>query len=269
MSDRSRLEWTNATWNVSRGCTKISPACKNCYAEAFANRWKGIQGHPFEKGFEFRIYPEKLVEPVKWVKSRRIFVNSMSDLFHEDIPDLFILSVFKVFTLVNWHIYQVLTKRAKRLSSFILKYQDIINLDNVWLGVSCENIEHGVPRISELIKTNPKLRFLSIEPLLENLEEIDLSRIDWLIIGGETGPKARKMEEKWVYNIIEQCKKTNTQFYFQQWGSKNRARRNYKIGDDEFRELPPLEIEKIAPDRKTREIIRNKINEIVEETKMI
>jgi protein gp37 len=192
MSDKSKIEWTDATWNPVRGCTKISPGCVHCYAETFAERFRGVPGHPFEFGFDLRLVPEKLGDPLRWGTSRMIFVNSMSDLFHKEVPDDFIVSVARVMTAANWHTYQVLTKRADRLQSLLKgKLRFAAEQNHIWWGVSGENRQHGLPRVDLLRQAPAKVRFLSVEPLLEHLGPIKLKGINWVIVGGESGPGAR------------------------------------------------------------------------------
>ena len=238
MSDNSKIEWTDATWNPTRGCTKLSPGCRNCYASNFAERWRGIRNHPFEYGFDLRLVPHKLIEPIKWMKPRHIFVDSMSDLFHEKIPDYYIEAVFNIIKLSNWHEFQICTKRSKRMHEFVLKRKNDLPFENLWLGVSVENREHGLPRKKDLQDLPSKIRFLSIEPLLENLGKFDLTNINWVITGGETGPGARFMKSKWVYSIIENCQNSKIPFFFQQWSSTNRSRKNYLIDNKVFRKKP-------------------------------
>ena len=197
MSEHSSIEWTDATWNPVRGCTKISPGCTHCYAETFAERFRGVPGHPYEQGFDLRLVPEKLAEPLRWSTPRMIFVNSMSDLFHEDVPDEYIEPVTRVMELANWHTYQVLTKRSERLRDLLqTKLHTAGNLPHIWWGVSVENRKHGLPRIEHLREAPAAMRFLSIEPLLEDLGQIDLDGIHWVIVGGESGAGARPMDER-------------------------------------------------------------------------
>ncbi len=188
MSTNTKIEWTDTTWNPVRGCTKISPGCAHCYAETFAERFRGVPGHPYEQGFDLRLVPEKLTEPFLWTKPQMVFVNSMSDLMHRDVPDEYIVLVAEIMAKANWHTYQVLTKRSERLRDLLqTKLAFAADLDHVWWGVSVENRKHGLPRIDHLRETNPKMAFLSVEPLLEDLGEIDLTGIDWVIVGGESG----------------------------------------------------------------------------------
>lgn len=223
MSQISPIEWTDATWNPVRGCTKISPGCKHCYAERFAERFRGVAGHPFEQGFDLRLVPDKLNDPLHWRKRKRIFVNSMSDLFHEQVPTAFIREVADVMKTAHWHTFQVLTKRAERmrelLSSVLL---DVARRRHVWWGVSVEDRRYGVPRIEQLREAPAAVRFLSIEPLLEHLGRLDLRGISWVIVGGESGPHARPMEPAWVEDILTQCQEQHVPFFFKQWGGNQK-----------------------------------------------
>jgi protein gp37 len=219
MSDRSTIEWTDATWNPVRGCTKISPGCKHCYAETFAERFRGVPGHPYEQGFDLRLVPEKLYEPLRWKEPRNVFVNSMSDLFHEDIPGDYIGAVTGVMQMADWHTFQVLTKRADRLRELLSgKLRFAAELPNVWWGVSVEDRRYGLPRIAELRAAPAQTRFLSVEPLLEDLGEIDLEGIHWVIVGGESGPGARPLDPVWVRSVRDQCVANGVPFFFKQWG---------------------------------------------------
>jgi protein gp37 len=219
MSVQSSIEWTDATWNPVRGCTKISPGCKHCYAERFAERFRGVPGHPFEQGFDLRLIPEKLADPLRWQTPKMIFVNSMSDLFHEGVPDEYIETVARVMVQADWHIFQVLTKRSGRMRDLLkTKLRFAAKRQNVWWGVSVEDKRYGVPRISHLRESGAAVKFLSVEPLLEDLGVIDLRGIDWMIVGGESGPGARPMEARWVRSLREQCRSSGVKFFFKQWG---------------------------------------------------
>jgi protein gp37 len=219
MSLSSKIEWTDATWNPVRGCTKISPGCAHCYASTFAERFRGVPNHPYGQGFDIRLVPDKLDAPLKWKKPQRIFVNSMSDLFHPSVPDSYIRQVADVMKKSDWHIFQVLTKRADRLEKALSGFlNDAALCSHIWWGVSVENKKHGIPRIQHLRQAPAKVRFLSIEPLLEDLGYIDLSGMHWVIVGGESGPGARKMQEPWVASLRDQCKKAKVSFFFKQWG---------------------------------------------------
>lgn len=239
MSANSKIEWTDATWNPVRGCTKISPGCLHCYAETFAERWRGVPGHPFEQGFDLRIVPEKLGDPLRWGTSRMIFVNSMSDLFHEKISDDYIVSVARVMTAANWHTYQVLTKRAERLQSLLKgKLRFAAEQQHIWWGVSVENQKHGIPRIDLLRKSQAQVRFLSVEPLLENLGPINLDGINWVIVGGESGPGARPMDIRWVRNIHAQCRRAKVAFFFKQWGGVRKSEAGRELDGQTYDEFP-------------------------------
>jgi protein gp37 len=252
MAQRSAIEWTDATWNPVRGCTKVSPGCAHCYAETFAERWRGIPGHPYEHGFDLRVVEDKLTEPLVWTRSHRIFVNSMSDLFHERVPADFISRVFGVMELADWHIYQVLTKRASRMREVLSKrLRRVAEFEHVWLGVSVENRKHGMPRIDELRSTPAALRFLSIEPLLEDLGELNLARIHWVIVGGESGPGARPMRSEWVISIREQCKAAGVPFFFKQWGGVRKSLNGRALEGRTFDEMPQ-QCDLVVPSTKER-----------------
>ncbi|MHB1856144.1 MAG: DUF5131 family protein [Acidobacteriaceae bacterium] len=219
MSLLTKIEWTDATWNPVRGCSKISPGCKHCYAERFAERFRGVPGHPFEQGFDLRLVPDKLAEPLRWSEPRMIFVNSMSDLFHRRVPQDYILKVASTMRLARWHTYQVLTKRSGRLKNLLCgPMQDAAAEAHIWWGVSVENRKHGFPRIADLQAAPAAVRFLSVEPLIEDLGPLPLDGISWVIVGGESGPGARPMEVAWVLSIQEQCEDAGIPFFFKQWG---------------------------------------------------
>jgi protein gp37 len=240
MSDHSRIEWTEATWNPVRGCTKISPGCKHCYAETFAERFRGVPSHPYEHGFDLRLVPTKLKEPLLWPSPKVVFVNSMSDLFHELVPDEYIHTVAEVMKTASWHTFQVLTKRSERMSRLLQsKLRFAAELENVWWGVSVENRTHGLPRINHLREIDCSVRFLSIEPLLEDLGEINLTRIDWVILGGESGPGARKMDVSWVDSIREQCSNAQIPFFFKQWGGVQKKKFGRTLHGKTYDSMPP------------------------------
>jgi protein gp37 len=239
VADHSKIEWTDATWNPVRGCTKISPGCKHCYAETFAERFRGVPGHPYEQGFDPRLVPGKLNEPFKWTTPRMVFVNSMSDLFHTYVPDDYISRVAQVMVTANWHTYQVLTKRADRLENFLTNHPGFgAEAKNVWWGVSVENKKHGLPRIEHLRNTPAQIRFLSIEPLLEDIGKIDLSGIHWVIVGGESGHGARPMRSEWVLNILRQCREYGTKFFFKQWGGVHKSKTGRLLDGRTYDEFP-------------------------------
>lgn len=215
MSSKSRIEWTEQTWNPTSGCTKISPGCKHCYAETMAIRLKAMGSQGYTNGFQLTVHPYRLAQPLKRKKPTVYFVNSMSDLFHEDIPDSFLDEVFSVVTKTPQHTYQILTKRAERLP---LYFSNRKCPQNVWLGVSVEDRAFGLPRVESLRQVDANIRFLSVEPLLESLGNINLEGIQWVIVGGESGPKARPMQKEWVDEIRIKCETENVAFFFKQWG---------------------------------------------------
>lgn len=259
MSDGSSIEWTDATWNPVRGCTKISPGCKHCYAETFAERWRGIPGHPYEQGFDLRLVPDKLGEPLGWTRSRLVFVNSMSDLFHQRVPFDYIRLVFEVMNLADWHVYQVLTKRAERLQSVTARLpREIVEREHIWLGVSVEDRKYGLPRIDELRAAQAKVRFLSVEPLLEDLGELDLHEIDWVIVGGESGPGARPMAREWVASIRDQCSDAGVPFFFKQWGGVRKKIAGREIDGRTHDELPGT-LAGLKPPRLTERVRRQAV----------
>lgn len=215
MTTKSKIEWTEQTWNPTTGCTKISPGCKHCYAEVMAGRLHAMGAPGYENGFKLAILPGRLVQPMQRKKPTVYFVNSMSDLFHEDIPDQYLDQVFSVIRNTPQHTYQILTKRADRLPEY---FRNRGCPENVWLGVSVEDRQHGVPRIDYLRQVDAHIRFLSVEPLLEDVGEIDLSDIHWVIVGGESGPKARPMKPEWVENVKQQADEAGAAFFFKQWG---------------------------------------------------
>lgn len=186
MADNSKIEWTDATWNPVRDCTKVSAGCKHCYAETFAERWRGIKGHPFEFGFDLRLVPEKLADPLKWKTPSRIFVNSMSDVFHEDVPEDYIAHVASVMRLADWHTYQILTKRPKRMEKLLTdRLHEAASAPHIWWGVIVEYRKHGLPRIDDLRRTGAAMKFLPIDPLIVDVGSFDLTSIDWVIVWGE------------------------------------------------------------------------------------
>lgn len=240
MSEHSNIEWTESTWNPVRGCTKISPGCQHCYAEVFAERFRGVPGHPYEHGFDLRIVPEKLLEPLRWKRGRRIFVNSMSDLFHKDIPAAYIKSAARVMQIASWHTFQVLTKRSERMRDLLnTVLSEAAVQHHIWWGVSVEDRKYGLPRIDHLREVKAAIRFLSIEPLLEDLGELDLSGIDWVIVGGESGPRARSMRYEWVASIRDQCEDAGVPFFFKQWGGVQKKRNGRTLDEKTHDALPP------------------------------
>lgn len=218
MAQSTEIEWTDATWNPVTGCTKIGPGCDNCYAARFAERWRGIENHPYEQGFDLRLWPERLKQPGLWKKPRMIFVNSMSDLFQKDIDPSYIDQVFDTMEMANWHVYQVLTKRSSLMRDYVKKrYNEGKVPNHIWLGVSVEDFAHK-SRIKHLQQINSEARFISFEPLLGAIGEVDLNGIAWAIVGGESGPKARAMKPEWATEIRDACKSFGVAFFFKQWG---------------------------------------------------
>lgn len=261
MSDGSTIEWTDATWNPVRGCTKISPGCKHCYAETFAERFRGVPGHPYEQGFDLRLVPEKLLDPIKWGRSRRIFVNSMSDLFQEQVPEKYVRNVFDVMYYADWHIYQILTKRAERMKRLVSRLpSEVLSSRNIWLGVSVENRKHGLPRIDWLRRTPVAVRFLSIEPLLEDLGTINLDGINWVIVGGESGFGARKMESEWVISLRDQCFAAGVPFFFKQWGGLQKGKHGRTLNGQTHDEYPDF----LAASEPSREHRRELLRALVQ-----
>lgn len=252
MSANTKIEWTDATWNPVRGCTKISPGCAHCYAETFAERFRGVPGHPYEQGFDLRLVPEKLTEPLTWSKRQMVFVNSMSDLFHDEVPDDYIVLVAKVMAATNWNTYQVLTKRSERLRDLLQsKLAFAASMDHIWWGVSVENRRHGLPRIGHLREADPAMAFLSVEPLLEDLGEFDLSGIDWVIVGGESGHGARPMREEWVEGIRQLCERAGVPFFFKQWGGVRKSVAGRELNGRTY-DHHPVVSSRSVPDSATR-----------------
>jgi len=248
MGANSSIEWTESTWNPVTGCTKVSPGCKHCYAERIADRLQAMGQRNYRNGFKLTLQPHMLNLPLQWRKPQRIFVNSMSDLFHKDVPVSYLLQVFEVMRRAYWHKFQVLTKRSDNLSELdpLIAWPA-----NVWMGVSVEDEEYTW-RIKDLKKSGARTKFLSIEPLLGPLVALDLSGIDWVIVGGESGPGARPIQRKWVVDIRRQCRQAGVPFFFKQWGGVNKKRtgreldgRTYdemlaSLEDDGSRQLLPL-----------------------------
>ncbi len=252
MSADSKIEWTDSTWNPVRGCTKISPGCAHCYAETFAERFRGVPDHAYEQGFDLRLVPEKLAEPLKWANPKMIFANSMSDLFHKDVDDSYIQAVVKVMELANWHTYQVLTKRSERMRDLLAtKLTDAAALPHIWWGVSVENKKHGLPRIDHLRQAPAAVRFLSVEPLLEDLGPTNLDGISWVIVGGESGAGARPMAEEWVLSIRDQCRQAGVPFFFKQWGGWNKKAAGRLLDGRTYDEMP-ARVQNPVPGRKER-----------------
>ena len=240
MADNSQIEWTDATWNPVSGCTKISLGCDHCYAERFSERFRGVKGHPFENGFDLTLKPSRLHQPLHWKKPRMIFVNSMSDLFHKRIPNGYIDRVFEVMESADQHVYQVLTKRSSLLRNYVNKrYQSADAPAHIWFGVSIE-APSVLIRLKHLNQTAAPVKFVSFEPLLERIGEVDLSSINWAIVGGESGPGARPMKPEWVREIRDQCIAQVVAFFFKQWGGRTPKAKGNKIDGRQWLEFPDL-----------------------------
>jgi protein gp37 len=236
----TKIEWTDATWNPVRGCTKITPGCARCYAETFAERFRGVPGHPYEQGFDLRLVPGKLLEPLTWPHRKRVFVNSMSDLFHDDVPADYVADVARVMAATPWHTYQVLTKRADRMERLLGdELAFAAALPHVWWGVSVENKKHGLPRIEHLKRTAARVKFLSIEPLLEDLGDVDLRGIDWVIVGGESGHGARPVDAAWIRSVRARAEAAGTRFFFKQWGGVRKKEAGRVLDGRTWDDQPP------------------------------
>jgi protein gp37 len=245
VAEHSKIEWTDATWNPIRGCVKISPGCTHCYAETFAERFRGVPGHPYEQGFDVRLVHEKLAEPLRWSSSKMVFVNSMSDLFQDGVPDAYVDAVIEMMIRADWHTYQVLTKRADRLHEVLASSSYCPR--HIWYGVSVEDQKHGLPRIEYLRDTTAAVKFLSIEPLLEDLGEINLAGINWVIVGGESGHGARPMRAEWVESIRQQCQGAEIPFFFKQWGGRQKSKAGRSLNGRTYDEMPSIERGRIPP----------------------
>ena len=236
MSSYSHIEWTESTWNPVTGCTKISPGCAHCYAERIALRLKAMGQPNYVNGFQVTLHENALDLPLHWKKPQIVFVNSMSDLFHEDVPLSFIKRVFSIMKKASWHKFQVLTKRAERLAQIAPK---LPWPENIWMGVSVESSDF-VHRIDSLRKVNASIRFISLEPLLGPLPNLNLSGINWIIVGGESGPNARPMKTEWIDDILLQCKQNNVPFFFKQWGGRNKKKSGRLLDGKIYSEMPPI-----------------------------
>jgi protein gp37 len=256
MSDHTRIEWTDATWNPIRGCTKISPGCAHCYAETFAERFRGVAGHPYEQGFDLRLVPNKLADPLKWRTPKRVFVNSMSDLFHQDVPEAYIQEVVGVMLKAEWHTYQVLTKRSSRMRHLLeTSLQCAASVAQIWWGVSVENRRDGLERIADLRQAPAKTRFLSVEPLLEDLGSLDLTGIHWVIVGGESGPGARPMEKEWIISIRDQCKIAGVPFFFKQWGGTRKGKTGRSLDGRTYDEMPAERLHSVVDNDRRQKLL--------------
>lgn len=249
MSQLSAIEWTDATWNPVTGCTEVSPGCDHCYAKVFAERFRGLPGHHFEQGFDLKLWPSRLEYPLQWKKPRRIFVNSMSDLFHQDVPDDFILQVFDMMAQAHWHTFQVLTKRPSRLvklipriTSHLRQYigESPIWPDHIWMGVSVETMQYKW-RVDRLKQVPANVRFISAEPLLGSLDELDLTDIHWLIAGGESGHGYRVCDALWVTELRDKCRNMDVAFFFKQWGGRTPKVGGRELDGETWNEYPVVQ----------------------------
>ena len=234
MATKSSIEWTESTWNPITGCTKISPGCKHCYAERMAKRLKAMGSPNYADGFKLTLHEHVLELPLTWKKPQTIFVNSMSDLFHKNVPLEFIQKVFDVMNKTPWHTYQVLTKRSDRLKEL---NKELTWGKNIWMGVSVENQDYTY-RIDDLRNTNAYVKFLSVEQLIGQIRKLKLNKIKWVIVGGESGPKARPMKEEWVLDIKDQCKEARVPFFFKQWGGRTSKSGGRKLQNEIWNGMP-------------------------------
>ena len=248
MAQYSHIEWTDSTWNPVTGCTKVSSGCKYCYAEVFAERFRGVAGHPYEQGFDLRLWPERLRIPLRWKKPRRVFVNSMSDLFHEDVPFGFVEEAFLTMRRASWHQFQILTKRVARLESFIhrlsTKWGNLSRqCPNIWIGASVES-QDVVDRAAIVARLPLPVRFLSCEPLLGRIDlrpYLSNDMVNWVIVGGESGRNARPLDAAWVKDIRDQCRSASVPFFFKQWGGKNKKAAGRTLDDRIWHQFPRAE----------------------------
>ncbi len=236
MADKSTIEWTDATWNPVTGCTEVSPGCDHCYARIFSERFRGVKGHPYEQGFDLKLWPERLNIPLKWKKARRIFVNSMSDLFHKDVPDDFINQVFAIMCQADQHTYQILTKRSARLAKLAPKLPWPAH---IWIGVSVETIQYQW-RVDHLRQVPAQVRFVSAEPLLGSLQTLDLTDIHWLIAGGESGHAYRQCDPAWLQELRDRCLEQGVAFFFKQWGGRTPKTGGRELDGRTWDEYPPV-----------------------------
>jgi protein gp37 len=240
MADKSTIEWTNSTWNPITGCTKISTGCDFCYAERFSERFRGVAGHPFENGFDLTLRPERITQPLSWKKPRLVFVNSMSDLFHKEVPHTYIDRIFETMEAANWHIFQILTKRSSIMRRYVnQRYKNSKAPEHVWLGVSIED-QSKRSRIAHLQQTAARIRFLSVEPLIGPPGDLNLRGIHWVIAGGESGPHARPMKPDWAVSVKNQCMAQKVPFFFKQWGGFRPKSGGRLLQGKEWNEFPAL-----------------------------
>ena len=240
MADSTAIEWTDATWNPVTGCTKISAGCDHCYAERFAERFRGVKDHPFERGFDLTLRPKRLSQPMAWRRPRMIFVNSMSDLFHKAVPRAFVDAVFETMESADWHVFQVLTKRSSRLRAYVnARYADRPAPAHIWMGVSVED-GTKLSRVRHLGDTAARVRFLSLEPLIGPIAQLDLNGIHWAIVGGESGPGARPMHPDWVRQIRNYCVARRVPFFFKQWGGRTPKAGGRLLDGREWNQWPDI-----------------------------
>lgn len=238
MANGTQIEWTDATWNPVTGCSKITAGCDNCYAERFSERFRGVPEHPFENGFDLTLRPARLTQPLSWKAPRRIFVNSMSDLFHKEVPRAFIDKVFDTMENAHWHTFQVLTKRSSLLTRYLAqRYPTSLAPAHIWLGVSVEDAKNAV-RIKHLQVARAAVKFVSFEPLIGAVGPVDLAGIDWAIVGGESGPRSRPMQEAWALELRDQCRAQNVAFFFKQWGGIRPKSGGRKLKGREWNQYP-------------------------------
>ena len=242
MSDRSAIEWTDASWNPLTGCTQVTPGCDHCYAKTFAERFRGVKDHPYEQGFDFRLWPERLELPLRWRQPRRVFVNSMSDLFQNEVPEIFIVKVFEIMGRADHHVFQLLTKRSARLA----RLRDVLPWpDNVWVGVSIENNAY-VSRANHLRKVPAAVRFISAEPLLGPLDRLNLEGVDWVITGGESGPGYRPCDPDWVRDVRDRCNQQGIAFFHKQWGGIRPKAKGRVLDGRTWDEMPASRLVSVA-----------------------
>ena len=235
---KTAIEWTDMTWNPVTGCTKISRGCDNCYAERFSERFRGVPNHPFENGFDLTLRPDRIETPLSWKKTRMIFVNSMSDLFHKKVPKSFLDRVFDTMEKADWHTFQILTKRSTLMRNYLNnRYEDTAGPDHIWCGTSVED-RQAASRIEHIRQSAAGTKFLSVEPLIGPVGQVDLSGIDWVIVGGESGPKARPIKAEWVRELRDQCEEQEVAFFFKQWGGYRPKSGGRELDGREWNEMP-------------------------------
>lgn len=240
MSTGTTIEWTDATWNPVTGCSKITAGCDLCYAERFSERFRGVPGHPFENGFDLTLRPQRLNQPLNWRTPKRVFVNSMSDLFHKEIPTSFVDSVFDTMESADWHTFQVLTKRSPVMARYLrYRYGAGAAPPHIWMGVSVEDARNAV-RLKHLRTARASVKFVSFEPLLGSVGKVDLAGLDWVIVGGESGPGARPMAEEWALEIRDQCRLANVAFFFKQWGGLRPKSGGRRLRGREWNQYPSV-----------------------------